>query len=288
MSKDIKNNLFLKEDAHWYKPDGTPVHTVIGKNGKERPTTIRDAIKDGYWPSVTSYLSMIGSAVLDNYKQMQVLKAALANPKPPEESDEEWCDRIVEESQKDMKDAAFFGSRVHKLIEEFNLTGTYQIDVEDAPLKERLVRAVESYIDWYKDNVEQVVWAERVMTSPLYPAAGTCDFGYICKKTGGLVIADFKTKKTKEGKKVEAYTKHAYQLAAYAFMNLNSTGQPCSELKNLFISSTEPGRFEEWSWSGRISFQNAIDGFNSAVTLYLLERGIIWDKLGNEWRERST
>ena len=44
------------ESGHWYDKEGEPRYTIIGANGKERNTTLRDAKKKGYVPSVTSVL----------------------------------------------------------------------------------------------------------------------------------------------------------------------------------------------------------------------------------------
>jgi hypothetical protein len=35
------------EAGHWYDKGGNPAYTTIGKNGVERPTTLRDAKKLG-------------------------------------------------------------------------------------------------------------------------------------------------------------------------------------------------------------------------------------------------
>ena len=36
--------------------DGTPAYTIVGKNGKERPTTLRDARQHGLLPSVSGII----------------------------------------------------------------------------------------------------------------------------------------------------------------------------------------------------------------------------------------
>ena len=45
-----------KENGHWYQKDGSPAYMIVGKNGKERPTTLRDARKLGFVPSVTTII----------------------------------------------------------------------------------------------------------------------------------------------------------------------------------------------------------------------------------------
>ena len=42
------------ESNHWYTRDGVPRYTVMGKNGKERNTTLRDARTENLVPSVTT------------------------------------------------------------------------------------------------------------------------------------------------------------------------------------------------------------------------------------------
>ena len=36
-------NKFKSESGHWYTQEGEPMYTIIGANGKERNTTLRDA-----------------------------------------------------------------------------------------------------------------------------------------------------------------------------------------------------------------------------------------------------
>ena len=36
---------FKSESGHWYTQEGEPMYTIIGANGKERNTTVRDAKK---------------------------------------------------------------------------------------------------------------------------------------------------------------------------------------------------------------------------------------------------
>jgi hypothetical protein len=36
----------MNEGGHWYDAQGEARHTIVGKNGKERKTTLRDARKE--------------------------------------------------------------------------------------------------------------------------------------------------------------------------------------------------------------------------------------------------
>ena len=69
------------ESTHWYTRDGIPRYTIIGANGKERNTTLRDARKEGLIPSVTTILKVASNPVLNQWIQKQVLMAALTLPK---------------------------------------------------------------------------------------------------------------------------------------------------------------------------------------------------------------
>ena len=43
MSLTVTNILHAAESTHWYTKGGTPAYMILGKNGKLRPTTLRDA-----------------------------------------------------------------------------------------------------------------------------------------------------------------------------------------------------------------------------------------------------
>ncbi len=80
------------ESGHWYAADGSPTYKIIGKNGKERNTTVRDARELGLKPSVTTILGIIGKPGLNTWLQQQVLLAALTLPRIAGETEENWLD----------------------------------------------------------------------------------------------------------------------------------------------------------------------------------------------------
>ena len=65
-------NKFTSESGHWYTQEGEPMYTIIGANGKERNTTLRDAKKENLVPSVTTILGMIAKPSLENWKINQI------------------------------------------------------------------------------------------------------------------------------------------------------------------------------------------------------------------------
>ena len=63
------------ESNHWYTRDGVPRYTVIGKNGKERATTLRDARTENLVPSVTTVLNVAAKPALTQWLQKQIGRA---------------------------------------------------------------------------------------------------------------------------------------------------------------------------------------------------------------------
>ena len=76
------------ESTHWYDKAGQPRYTVIGANGNERPTTLRDARKDGLVPSVTTVMSVAAKPGLEAWKLNQAFLSALTLP--PSKSGQSW------------------------------------------------------------------------------------------------------------------------------------------------------------------------------------------------------
>ncbi len=68
------------ESGHWYAADGSPAYRIIGKNGKERNTTVKDARERNLVPSVTTVLGLVAKPGLNTWLQQQVLLAALTLP----------------------------------------------------------------------------------------------------------------------------------------------------------------------------------------------------------------
>ena len=68
---------FTAESGHWYAQDGEPMYTIVGANGVERNTTLRDARKEGFVPSVTTIIGIAAKPSLENWKIDQALNSAL-------------------------------------------------------------------------------------------------------------------------------------------------------------------------------------------------------------------
>ena len=90
---------WANSSGHYYYRDGTPAYTVIGKNGKERATTLRDARAEGLLPSVTTILQVVAKPGLVNWMIDQAVLAALTGTRLENESDEAFIARIKREAK---------------------------------------------------------------------------------------------------------------------------------------------------------------------------------------------
>jgi hypothetical protein len=192
----VKENT--SESGHWYLPDGSPAYRTIGKNGKERNTTVKDARGLGLLPSVTTIIGCAAKPALDVWKQQQAILAALTLPRLEGESEEDWLSRVVSDSKETAKQAAERGTHIHGIIESF-YEGVY---IPELP---PYVRAVENVIN---EHFGQQLWVSE--KSFAYGGfGGKCD---LVSKSGFVV--DFKTTE-KDLDKLDYYFDHQMQLAAY-------------------------------------------------------------------------
>lgn len=228
-----------KEQAsHWYDRNGNACHTQPKSKGDgERQTTLKDAKRLGLLPSVTNILSILDKPTLTTWKINKALQAALEMPKTKEESVEYWMERVNDKAMEEVFEAQDKGLAIHKAIEEFFKDGT-----EINPALEKSVRPVLKFLE--EKKILSVSQEQRIVSIPL-GYAGTADMLFTWGSDGrGMGIFDFKTKKTKPGKKLESYLEHKCQLAAYAAVYYGIPNLDKVLAANIFISTTEEGRFE--------------------------------------------
>lgn len=206
------------ESLHWYTADGRPMYTVIGTNGKERPTTVRDARKLRLVPSVTSIIKCAAAPGLEYWLQQQVLMAALTLPRRPHESEKSWLDRVWADSREQGKKAAERGTAIHAAIQ-----GYY----EGCRSKE------------YEDHVDAAVEAIEGLGSFLVEHAFShpLGFGGKCDIHAKDVVIDIKTKEFGEHDTLSTYDEHHMQLAAYR----EGLGMPQARCAILYVSASVPG-----------------------------------------------
>jgi hypothetical protein len=202
MTTTETGNALASENCHWYDKDGTPRYSVIGKNGKERPTNIKDAKENGWLPSVTNILNVAAKPGLQKWKLQQMLHAALTLPRIEGETDDAFAERVIEDSEAQSKKAAEKGTELHAAIEQY-IQETAAISEWDDHILAVTSELLQYGID-LKDGK-----AEHSFASPL-------GFGGKLDWHDDNVLIDFKTKnEIIEGKQL-AWPEHCWQLAAYA------------------------------------------------------------------------
>lgn len=198
------------------------MYTIVGANGKERPTTLRDARKYGLVPSVTTILGLLDKPALTAWKVDQALLAALTLPRIEGESLDDFKKRAALDAKQQAIDAADEGTKIHGAIERFYATG--DVDPE-------YVLVV--------GEVEKALLAHCGSQEWLPEKSFACDMGY-----GGKIdlhseeyIVDFKSKEFGPDDKMAVYPDQGMQLAAYRY----GTGHYNARLLTVYVSRSHPG-----------------------------------------------
>jgi hypothetical protein len=193
--------------GHWYDQEGKPAYTIIGKNGKERNTTLRDARTLNLYPSVTTIISVAAKPGLERWKQEQLLLASLTLPRYEGEAETDWIARVVQDGRSVSKDAAKRGTDIHNVLESY-------FSLDFLPEWPVYVHHVQQELD--KLFGLQSWLAEASFSEKTLRFGGKVDL--YCKENivegfPGIVI-DFKTT-TKPLDKISVVSDHEMQLAAY-------------------------------------------------------------------------
>lgn len=218
MSAVLKESAdFATSAGHWYSLDGTPRYTIIGANGKERPTTLRDAKKlGGLVPSVTTILKSAAAPNLVKWMKEQVAKAAYSERPREGESEADYLARILPLAEEVARKARDKGTEIHGAIEKLDRHGPYSAHVDAAM---EVVSEWAGMMDWD---------SERSFASSL-GYGGKLDLsapGFVCDfKTTDKPLSDLKT-----------WPDHRRQLAAYR-MGLDMPDARCAIC---YVSSAVP------------------------------------------------
>lgn len=210
---------FATSAGHWYTLDGEPCYTIIGKNGKERNTTLRDARERQLVPSVTTIIRCAAAPALEKWKRDQLLLAALTLPRLPDEKESDWLARVERDSQETGRKAADRGTLIHGAIERH-----YRGEPPDEEFWPHVVAA--------KDVLAQSIggeeWhAERSFAHPM-------GYGGKCDLHSSRWVIDIKTK---DGDPPRAlYDEHVMQLAAYR----RGLGIPGASCGILYVQREQP------------------------------------------------
>ena len=212
-----------QDSGHWYTRQGTPAYTTIGKTG-ERPTTLRDAKKEGLLPSTTTIINILDKAGLTNWKLQQVLLSALTLPREPNEPEQEWLARVMKDSRETGYKAAMRGNEIHGVIQSY----FEQVYMPEKP------PYLEAVTDALKNAYGEQLWVSEKSFAHALGYGGRVDL--MAKPVNGQgtgYVIDFKTKDV-DLDKVDVYFEHELQLSSYR----EGLGMPNAKCAILFVNGT--------------------------------------------------
>ena len=132
---------YSSESGHWYDPKtGEPRYTYRNAKGEEKNTTLREARKYGWVPSVTGVMDGAMRWNLVNWMVDQGILAALTMPRNENEPEEEYIKRIKTDSKEQAKKAAERGKIIHGYVERGFLG--LEIEPEGKPFFESARKAL--------------------------------------------------------------------------------------------------------------------------------------------------
>ena len=239
----------LSEAGHWYDKEGLPTYTIVGANGKERNTTLRDARQWGYVPSVTTIIGIAAKPSLENWKVNQALNSAITLDQDPGESIEDFTNRCKQDSKKIGRDAAERGTIIHAMIEQGFMGGK----------ETKAYRVIKDYLD---ENFPGEEWIAEDSFCSTSGYGGKID---LYSKSG--IFVDFKTKdglKDKQASKL-VYDDHGMQLSAYA--------EGCNfkepERVSIFVDREDPELIAVHRWDKETHVRH-MSMFNSLLSYWKL------------------
>jgi hypothetical protein len=216
------------ESTHWYNQFGEPAYTVKAKDGKDRPTTLRDARKLGLYPSVTTIIKCAAAPGLELWKARQLMMAALTLPREKDESEDAWLARVSVDSKAQAKKAAERGTEIHAAIQRH-----YEAEGSDPaliPFVEAATNAVNGWAGHFKHE-----WVAERSFSTSFGYGGKVDLSSFSDDTG--FVLDFKTKEFDKDDELKTWDEHAMQLAAYR----DGLALPEARCAIVYVSVNHPG-----------------------------------------------
>ena len=192
---------------HWYCAiTGAPRYTSIGKNGKERNTTLRDAKANlgTLVPSVSTINGQLSKDGLNTWLQGEAVKATVDNPKGLQETEKEYVDRILYIAKQKSQEAMTRGTLIHDFLESF-------YSQEYLPDMPAYVRKVDEAIT---AHFGPQLWIAEQSLVNQEGYGGKCDLYCKPRHDFGGVVIDFKTTEKSPGD-LTPYLENTLQLAAY-------------------------------------------------------------------------
>jgi hypothetical protein len=244
---------------HWYcAKTGAPRYTMVGKNGKERNVTLRDAKAEPgtLVPSVSTINGQLSKDGLTRWLQAEAVKSTIENPRLDGEGELDYIVRCVELANKKSQEAMTRGTLIHDFIESF-------YSQEYLPEMPSYVRKVDEAITAYF-GAQDWISEQSLVNQEGY--GGKCDL--YCKANGdhqGVVI-DFKTTKKSPGD-LTPYLEHTLQLAAY-----REVLAPSARCANVYING-ETGEVAIYEHKEQ-DLRDGYEMFLALLKIYKLKTGL--------------
>ena len=270
--------------SHWYTKNGQAMHKVPGKTVAERDTTITDARKMGLLPSVSGITKVWANPGLDRWKQTATIDATLNYCRDDWTGDwatfkahenDAFYGEVCARANDGMNAASDLGVRIHAAIEA-SLTGSPWVPSEQVQLSDgkwiEICKLVDPALDKIRELGIVAVANEQIITCLKHGYAGQMDMAYAHKEIVGVL--DFKSTKTKPGKKIDVRQGQSMQIAAYHYAYWGVADKPHFQSNhqgiNLYISTTEIGRVDVVTYD-HAELARQWEGFLSCLTLWRLQ-----------------
>lgn len=242
------------EGGHFYLPNAAPFYDVPNKSkpGESRPATVRDALKAGAEPSVSTVLKCAAAPGLVRYFVESALDSAARLERLPNEPIDAFKARALLDSQERGKQARERGTELHGAIERY-LTGQ-SYDAQFGPHIRLTVAALDAVgVDLHAGKPEHSFCLPGQYGGKLdwHSDAAILDFkGIDDDKIGGRL----------------GYEEHIRQLAAYG----HGLGAP-RRLINVFIGRRD-GAVVLREWTPAESTK-ALAEFMALLQFYRISKG---------------
>lgn len=246
----------MSKQNHWYKATDTgfePCYEVPKKSGTGmKRITITEARELHLLPSVTSILGILAKPGLQNWLFKQHILAALTLPRKPEESDDDYCDRVMHDADSVSKKARDRGTEIHDELSKI---------LHGQPSSNPYLNTAKQ---WIQQEVIKINAVEKIVGNKLYGFAGKLDLDCDTKSYGRAIV-DFKTQGIKSFKGIKTpsiYPEFGFQLAGYRHCIAD-----CSLINiiNIVIDTTEPGPIFCHEWTNH---QQLFDKFLCCLNLW--------------------
>lgn len=236
---------------HYYDRQGNSKYTIIGANGKERPTTLRDARKLDLVLGATDIIAQMDKPALIKWRLDNLLASVRKHQFKNKEyvfssaqkiadrmyedyksySAEEQDKRIWDEYAERTSSAAKAGNIIHDKLEQYYITG--KLEPEDEDMLWPVIECVKEF------NFDKVEAEKSFCSKDGY--GGKIDLvGY---KDDKVVIIDFKSKASEEPSIKDLWDDYFLQLAAY-----REAIKKQARCFNILISTTNHGKIYKHEW----------------------------------------